>query len=355
MQARAPLMGTYLQPLAPWQQQACRVEEHQGALDDAALLALLQDRQTPLLVKGYARHWPLVQAALCSDAAALAYLQQFDGGEAVNVAVLAAETQGRVFYNADYTGFNYQAGKASFSQLLAQLQQVQTPTSPLLYMASTEVQRFFPGLASANSIQFADQSALTSLWLGHAVRVAAHVDFPHNLACNVLGKRTFTLFPPEQLAHLYPGPMEFAPGGQDISLVDFSAPDLQRFPAFAKAQAAALVAELAPGDVLFIPSMWWHHVQAHQPLNALITHWWRDTPAFLGRPNNALLHAMLSLRSLPVAQRQAWRAWFDYYIFQHETTATAELPPQALGMLQQPLPELQARQLRALLQNNLKR
>jgi hypothetical protein len=356
-----------LQPLAQWQQQARRVEQLTLAApaddiqtagvskDDGALLALLQGRDTPMLLKGYCRHWPLVQAGLASDAAALAYLQQFDGGQPVNLAVLAAETQGRVFYNADFSGFNYQAGKASFSQLLQQLSLEPQADSPLLYMASTDMQHFFPGLMTDNSLRWPAWSALTSLWLGHAVRVAAHVDFPHNLACNVLGRRTFTLFAPEQIQHLYPGPIEFAPGGQEISLVDFSAVDLQRFPAFAKAQQAALVAELEPGDLLFIPSMWWHHVQGHQRLNGLITHWWRDTPAYLGRPNNALLHAMLSLRSLPKAQRLAWQAWFDYYIFQHENAAVAELPPAASGMLQQPLPELQARQLRALLQNKLKR
>lgn len=355
------------QPLAKWQQQARRVEQltlaspaqsgrADGApTDDAELLALLQGRDTPLLLKGYCRHWPLVQAGLASDAAALAYLQQFDAGQPVNVAVLAAETQGRVFYNADFSGFNYQAGKASFSQLLQQLAKEPSTDAALLYMASTDITHFFPGLATANSVRGPAWSALTSLWLGHAVRVAAHVDFPHNLACNVLGKRTFTLFAPEQIQHLYPGPLEFAPGGQEISLVDFSAVDLQRFPMFAQAQQAALLAELEPGDLLFIPSMWWHHVQGHQRLNGLITHWWRDTPAYLGRPNNALLHAMLSLRSLPKAQRQAWQAWFDYYIFQYEQAAVADLPPTASGMLQQPLPELQARQLRALLQNKLQR
>ncbi len=170
-----------------------------------------------------------------------------------------------------------------------------------------------------------------------------------------LASATFTRIRPEQIQHLYPGPIEFAPGGQEISLVDSGCMIYSGFHAFAKAQQAALVAELEPGDLLFIPSMWWHHVQGHQRFNGLITHWWRDTPAYLGRPNNALLHAMLSLRSLPKAQRQAWQAWFDYYIFQHEQAAVADLPPAVSGMLQQPLPELQARQLRALLQNKLQR
>jgi hypothetical protein len=275
---------------------------------------MLENRTTPLLLKGLCQAWPLVQAGLQSDAAAADYLLQFYQGEPVSVCHLAPEAKGRVFYNADFSGFNYQAGKMALPQLLQLLQQLQQ--------------------ASAQ---------------------AAHFDFPHNLACNVVGHRTFTLFPPQQIANLYPGPMEFAPGGQDISLVDFLAPDFAQFPRFAQAQQAALIAALQPGDVLFIPSMWWHHVQGHDALNVLISHWWRDSPAYLGRPTNALLHSMLSLRSLPKAQRQAWQAMFNYYIFDHDDVAEPPLPDAAKGMLTKPLDELNARQLRADLQNKLKR
>jgi hypothetical protein len=170
-----------------------------------------------------------------------------------------------------------------------------------------------------------------------------------------VGHRRFTLFAPEQVANLYPGPMEFAPGGQDVSLVDFAAPDFNRFPRFAKALAAGFQVTLAPGDVLFMPSMWWHHVEALDELNLLLTHWWRDTPAYLGRPNNALLNAMLSIRHLPKAQRKAWQALFDYYIFADEPGGGAELPEAAQGLLRQPLDETTARALRSLIIQKLQR
>lgn len=344
-----------MQGLALWQQQAKKVEAVEVTAA-TALNAVLDGRTTPLILKGCCRHWPLVQAGLQSAAAAADYLLQFDQGEPVSVCHLAPEMQGRVFYNADFSGFNYQAGKMALPQLLQQLANCATEQkAPTWYMGSTEIQRWFPGLATANS--FADQlpHPLTSVWLGNQVRIAAHFDFPQNLACNVVGRRTFTLLPPEQIENLYPGPMEFAPGGQDISLVDFLNPDLEQFPRFAKAQQAALIAALEPGDVLFIPSMWWHQVQGHDALNILVSHWWRDSPAFLGRPTNALLHSMLSLRSLPKAQRQAWQALFNYYIFEHDDAPEPAIPDAAKGMLQKPLDELNARQLRADLQNKLKR
>lgn len=331
----------------------------------ADLPSLLANRTTPLVLKALCADWPLVQAALQSDEAAVAYLLEFDRGEKVGSCYIAPEQKGRIFYNADYSGFNYQGGLVTLPLLLRDLLALKTnPNPPTLYMGSTEINLAFAGLAEHNSLDLSGFSlvdmqepvkVLTSVWLGNQSRIAAHFDFPHNLACNAVGSRTFTLFPPEQISHLYPGPMEFAPGGQDVSLVDFANPDLTKFPDFPKAIAAGQRVTLAPGDVLFLPSMWWHHVEAHQALNVLITHWWRDTPAFYGRPTNALLHAMLSLRSLPKAQRSAWQAIFNHYIFAHDEQSPAELPEAALGLLQLPLPETTTRQLRADLQNKLKR
>src|SRR5206468_367295 len=83
-------------------------------------------------------------------------------------------------------------------------------------------------------------------------------------------ERRFTLFPPEQLQNLYVGPLDFNPAGQAISLVDHAAPDLERFPRYAEALQHAQVAELEAGDAIFIPSMWWHAVEALAPFNALV-------------------------------------------------------------------------------------
>lgn len=323
-------------------------------VDSAAPLApLLGDLSKPVVLRGACRHFPLVQCP--DDPALLALLSHYHSGEPVNACYLPPESAGRVFYNKDFSGFNFQAGRLPFAELASRLQQL--PPAAAIYMGSTEVRQYFPGVLTAHQLDLrglagADQ-ALVSLWLGTQCRVAAHYDFPHNLACNLYGRRQFTLLPPEQIINLYPGPLEFAPGGQEVSLVDFHAPDLTRFPRFADAKMLKLTLE--PGDVLFIPSMWWHHVEALSGLNLLLTHWWRDTPAYLGRPNNALLAAVLSLRSLPKAQRKAWQAIFDYYIFADEPQGGAELPLEAQALLTQPLPEPMARQLRALLLQKLNR
>lgn len=324
--------------------------------DLADALSLVAAAHQPLVFKGLCKDWPLVKAGLISALAAADYIRQFYQGIPVSACYLDADQQGRVFYNAEQNGFNYQGGKIDFNQLLDRLFALNTQAEvPTYYMGSTEINHWFPSLAEHNTLPLDGINPLTSVWLGNQSRIAAHYDFPQNLACNAVGHRTFTLFPPEQITNLYPGPMEFAPGGQDVSMVDFSAPDFERFPQFSEALKHAQVAQLEPGDVLFIPSMWWHHVQALDGFNVLISHWWRDTPAYLGRPNNALSMAVLSLRSLPKAQRQAWKAIFDYYVFEHDEVSQNHIQPEALKMLTKPLDELNARQIRADLLNKLKR
>lgn len=322
----------------------------------ADVYSRIQNAETPMIFRGLCQHFPLVQAGLESSQAAMDYLLQHNIGEPVTAYYLAPEHKGRVFYNDDVTGFNYQAGRLDLQQIFATLKQESGKPQPAgVYMGSTYIQQHFPTMAADNCIQLDAVSPMTNIWLGNQTRVAAHFDFPLNLACNMVGKRTFTLFPPEQIGNLYIGPMEFAPGGQEISMVNFDEPDLNRFPKFEQAMQASFIAELEPGDVLFIPSMWWHHVRGIEDFNVLITHWWRDTPAFLGRPNNALLHSMLSLRSLPKAQRQAWKAMFEHYIFDHDDVDQQHIPDAAKGMLTKPLDELNARKLRSDLTNKLKR
>ena len=61
------------------------------------------------------------------------------------------------------------------------------------------------------------------------------------------------LFPPDQFRNLYLGPIDNTPAGRAVSMVDFHAPDFNAYPRFREALRHALVAELAPGDAIFIP------------------------------------------------------------------------------------------------------
>jgi Cupin-like domain len=177
---------------------------------------------------------------------------------------------------------------------------------------------------------------------------------PDNLAICAAGRRRFTLFPPEQFANLYPGPLENNPGGRPVSMVDLHQPDFTAYPRFAEALAAAQVAELEPGDALFVPSLWWHHVEGLAPFNLLVNYWWRDAPHYLGQPEDALLHAILAIRDLPDEAKARWQAQFAHYVFGPSDQAAAHLPDHAQGVLAPLTPET-AGQLRAKLLRGLAR
>jgi Cupin-like domain len=329
--------------------------ERQGLSVDALPAELLQSTQ-PVLLRGLVRHWPLVQAAQDSDAGFCAYLRRFGAGTRVGLWRGGPEIEGRFFYNAEFTGFNYQREIGHFGALLDELlAQAQAPRPPALYLGSTELDGSFPGLRQDNPLPgLQAHDPLVSLWLGNRTRVAPHFDLPDNLACVVAGRRRFTLFPPEQVANLYVGPLDLTPAGQAISLVDLAQPDLVRFPRYAQALDQAQVAVLEPGDAIFIPSQWWHGVEGLAPVNALVNFWWRQSPAYMDTPLNTLMLALLSLRDLPSAQREAWRALFDHYVFDADAQTAAHIPAAARGVLG-PMSENSARQLRSLLLNRLNR
>jgi hypothetical protein len=193
-----------------------------------------------------------------------------------------------------------------------------------------------------------------SIWIGNRTCIAAHFDNIDNLACVVGGRRRFTMFPPDQIGNLYVGPLDLTPAGQPITLVDIRNPDLARFPRYAEAAAAAEVAELGPGDAVYIPALWWHNVEALEDFNVLVNYWWRDVPDYFDSPSNALLHCLLTVKGLPPAQRRRWKALFDYLIFQSDGPALEHLPSQAQGLFGDLTPA-KAERIRAILLKNLNR
>jgi hypothetical protein len=329
-----------------------RVRELQvgGALPDELLRAT-----TPYIVRGLAAGWPLVQAGLQAPEAADAYLRRFYGDATVTAMLGKPEIGGRFFYNDAVDGFNFLSVRARLDGVLDELQVQRGMERPgAIYVGSTTIDTALPGLRAENDIDLGGRDALASIWIGNRTRIPAHYDLPDNLAVVAAGHRRFTLFPPEQLANLYIGPIDFTPAGQAISMVDLAAPDLERFPRFAEALRHAQVAELGPGDAIFIPAMWWHNVEALDDFNVLVNYWWRQSPGWMDTPTNALMLAILTMRELPAAQRRAWQEVFRHYIFEPDEDSLAHIPANARYALS-PLDDDKARILRGQLLKRINR
>nr|WP_210132566.1 cupin-like domain-containing protein [Stenotrophomonas rhizophila] len=329
----------------------------EGLQPDALPLAALVAAGEPVVLRGIARDWALVQAGLRSPQEALAYLRGFDAGLPVQYSFGGPEIEGRPFYNDDFTQLNFEVRRGLLTQVLDEIADTfDAPKPPTYYVASLLIERALPGFAQANDAGLAGQGidASASIWIGNRVTASCHYDTPDNLACCAVGRRRFTLFPPEQIDNLYPGPLEPTPGGQVVSVVDFDRPDFDRHPRFRDALASAQTAVLEPGDAIFIPSMWWHHVRSLEPFNVLVNYWWRSVPSFLSSPLPALQHAMWALRDLPEREKKAWAKIFEYYVFGPGERAGQHLPGAARGELA-PFDEMQARRTRAQLLGRLNR
>ena len=311
--------------------------------------------QVPLVLKGIASEWPVVKAALRSDDAVGEYLRRFYNQTPVAVSVGTANTNGRIFYDDDLTGFNFEMKRSQLDDFLDELSRLRNDENPPVhYVGSTAIDYILPGLRDDNDLNLSHLEPSVRIWLGNQTRVAAHYDIPDNIACVVAGRRRFTLFPPEQLENLYVGPVDFTPAGQAISMVDLHRPDFDKFPRFREALEHAQVADLEPGDAIFIPGMWWHHVEGLDQFNVLINYWWRNTPAYMGTPLDVLNHAFLNIRDLPTSKRAVWRDIFEHYIFAPDDDVTAHIPEDKRGVLA-PIDAHTARRLRALLLKQLNR
>lgn len=308
----------------------------------------------PVVLRGLVDHWPAVAAGRLGVAAMAAYLRRFDGGRPANVMIAAPDVEGRFFYAPDLDGFNFTRAQVMVPILLDRLVALAAdPAPPALYAGAATAPDTFPGWVTENPLPLATPDATPRLWIGNASRVSTHYDVSSNIAAVVAGRRRFVLFPPEQVANLYVGPLDQTIAGQPTSMVDLEAPDLTAYPRFAAAMATMQVAELEPGDAIFVPSLWWHDVKASGPLNLLVNYWWGQQAA--ASPFAALIHSLLAVRDLPAGERAAVKAWFDHYVFGAEAGRAADhLPVPARGVLGAPSPD-RAERIRSYLMRALGR
>ncbi|WP_338243516.1 cupin-like domain-containing protein [Aurantiacibacter hainanensis] len=295
----------------------------------------------PVVIRGAVADWPLIEAGKESAAQAMSYLTGLDNGAPTDLMIAPPSEKGRFFYSADLRGFNFQRQKASLSQLAQHLLEISEMPHPIgIYAGAAATQAHLPRFDSEHRFPLVSRqmNPVTRVWLGNATQVATHFDLSDNFAVVALGKRRFTLFPPEATPNLYVGPLDMTLAGQPVSMVDPVSPDLERYPRFSEAQRLGQVADLEPGDAIYIPTLWWHHVQASDPISVLVNYWHND--ARHGGGFLALVHAILAIRDHPPGQREAWRSWFDHFVFDESAPEAAQhLPPHARTVTGPPSPQ----------------
>ena len=285
----------------------------------------------PVVIRGVVADWPLTRAA-SENEGLRTYLAQFDAGRQVEAFVGDAAIAGRYTYTDDLAGFNFHREAMPLAQAIERI------TSPrdadeTLYVGSLPIPIVLPGLAEANPLAFVPPGVAPRVWIGHGSTVACHYDMMDNLACVVAGERRFTLYPPDAIGDLYVGPIDHTMAGQPVALAAEAAPGDPRYPRFEQARDRAITIDLAAGDALYIPKLWWHRVEARSAFNILVNYWWDAFPVAPDPPFATMLLALSAIAARPEPERAAWRAWFDHYVFRPDGHPLAHLPEARHGLL----------------------
>lgn len=307
---------------------------------DAKQFGAIRAAARPMVLRGQVADWPAVAAARDGDAAIAAYLCREPTPRPVGAIAAAPSEQGRFFYTPDLTRLNFVRGNGRLETFLEDLLSAAAmPEPPAMAVQSEDIASLLPAFARENRLPLLPEVP-ARIWIGNRIRVGTHYDAKANIACCVAGRRRFTLYPPDQITGLYPGPFELTPAGVPVSMVDPAAPDLARYPRFAEAARYAEAATLEPGDAIYIPYGWWHGVDSLDPVSILVNYWWTpDQPEGIGSPYEGLMHAIFAFRHLPADQRTVWRTMLDYYVFGAGADPAAHLPPHAQGILGPPSKE----------------
>lgn len=109
-----------------------------------------------------------------------------------------------------------------------------------------------------------------NLWIGPSgTRSKLHFDRDENVFCQLHGQKRFHFISPKHTRDLYPTNIGW---GDGYSQVDLESPDLERYPHFSGVPIDEVTVE--PGDMLYVPSGWWHDVESLTVSISYSLLWW---------------------------------------------------------------------------------
>lgn len=229
----------------------------------------IANRDSPFILTDVVTEWPAFSRWT------LSYLGERIGDRKVKVSV----SHGRVFHYGSTEHAQARTRELPFDEALRQIAHHDGATEHLYIMeqqssAGYSVADVYPELAN----DFAAPAAIekeklrqVNLWIGTAGNVTPlHYDAANNFLAQIRGRKRIHLFHPSQADLLYPSATRQS--ANNTSQVLLLKPDFDKHPRFK--EAVACECTLQPGEMLYIPPHWWHHVES---LDAAISlnFWWK--------------------------------------------------------------------------------
>ncbi|MEE4279122.1 MAG: cupin-like domain-containing protein [Halieaceae bacterium] len=304
----------------------------------AAFELQVAEGEEPVVLRAAASHWSSVRAAKSGRDTFTNYLHERDTGHPVYAILGQPEIGGRFGFDRETRGVNYAARQSPLGPVLARFEDAAAGGYAIAIQAAP-VRKLLRNWDTENTNPWLPASVDPTMWVSMASRVAPHSDVHDNIAVVVAGSRRFTLYPPEQIDNLYLGPLLSSPGGVPTSSVDIWNPDLDRHPKYARAADSARSSTLYPGDIIYIPALWWHAVESIEALNVLVNFWFGEEQQSDISQADALSHAILAFGQLPPHKRRRWQRYFEHLVFRSAGDPAEHLPDTLSDLLSSPSPE----------------
>ncbi len=216
----------------------------------------------PIIITGEIADWKAF--ALWS----MDYLNNVIGKKEVDVNV----SQNKIFSFDPENEFILPYKKIQFTDLTKWILE-EKKVEEYYYLQQSSLKITFPELLPDIEIpNYIDKKLLiiTNLWIGTGGNISPlHWDLAQNFLSQVRGRKRILLFAPEQTSFLYP----FSVNSEmpHVSQLNIDKPNIEKFPKFLKAKYIECILE--PGEMLFIPTFWWHQVYSLEQLNIAVNFW----------------------------------------------------------------------------------
>ncbi|XP_011151408.1 lysine-specific demethylase 8 [Harpegnathos saltator] len=217
----------------------------------------------PAVLKGCMKHWKALTLWKNPD-----YLNKIAGSRMVPIEI-----------GSRYTEEDWTQHLVSFSEFLQK--HIIMSDSQVGYLAQHQLFEQIPELkedfgvpeyCSFSDNQDNDQDMEPpdiNAWFGPSGTVSPlHYDPKNNLLSQVFGYKRIILYHPDETNNLYPYTTKLL---NNTAQTDPINPDYNKWPNFRKAKG--FMCYLKPGEMLYIPPKWWHHVTALSP-SFSISFWW---------------------------------------------------------------------------------
>ncbi|MBL4648066.1 MAG: cupin-like domain-containing protein [Gammaproteobacteria bacterium] len=220
-------------------------------------------KRKPVIIKNLLSLWPDLQKWN------LDYLQQEIGKEKV---LLQYSPNGYFKLDPKKGGNMYKSKEMLFVEYVNQLTNKKDGVG-FHYLQSLSIPKQFPQLLKdiqPNSYIQGKKVMAMNFWMGSAGNVTPmHYDPMNNFLLQIKGKKRLILIKPNYFSAMYPHPWRSPI--RIMSQVEFDEPDFDKFPKLANIEYSSV--ELHEGEMLFLPSAWWHQVYTLE-LAISVNMWW---------------------------------------------------------------------------------